>query len=641
MKKSYKSKKFYLLAGFTLANLMAVGLVQAEEKTSDQSKLQTLNQADYSSPSKAVASNPLSVQFDQTGSLSSSGQANVIVDKTTQQSSSETTLKSSQEQPVSQSPKAKEEVVVVKSSTSSGSIANASLSKQSASVADRPEPNISYASHVKDIGWQAPVKEGQISGTSGQSKRVEAIQISLDAPYESDIEYASHVAGLGWQPTVSAGQISGTTGKSRAIEAIQINLKGELALYYDIYYRTHIASYGWLGWAKNGASAGSQGLSKQLEAYEIQLVKKGDLVSFDTNNSFLIFTKPKLTYQAHVQKDGWQNFVTEGQRAGTTAESKRIEAFKVFLGSTRFGDIQYQSHVQDIGWQDYVSSGQISGTTGQSRRVEAVRLRLTGYLAQRYSIKYRVHVQDIGWQDWVYDNYFAGTTGKGKRIEAIEIQMVTKVAKPRGLSASQGNYGVVNRVIYLDAGHGGYDSGASYFNQDEKVLNLQMQNLVKAKLETAGYTVLTTRTSDTYVDLIPRSEKANQSLSDLFISLHFNAAPNDSANGIETYYYQYYEEYPSAINQDYHNDAERLARSSYLAEAIQAATVLNTKAKNNGVLRNTFAVLRETTAPAVLLELGYMSNQAEFQKINTAAYQEKLAQGIVSGILSYYKAYTI
>lgn len=78
-----------------------------------------------------------------------------------------------------------------------------------------------------------------------------------------------------------------------------------------------------------------------------------------------------------------------------------------------------------------------------------------------------------------------------------------------------------------------------------------------------------------------------------------------------------------------------------LANAIQAATVSNTGAKNNGVLRNTFAVLRETTAPAVLLELGYMSNPTEFQRINSSAYQEKLAQGIVSGILSYYKTYTI
>ncbi|KYP16756.1 N-acetylmuramoyl-L-alanine amidase LytC precursor [Streptococcus parauberis] len=210
-----------------------------------------------------------------------------------------------------------------------------------------------------------------------------------------------------------------------------------------------------------------------------------------------------------------------------------------------------------------------------------------------------------------------------------------------GKSASQGNYAIINKVVYLDAGHGGYDPGASYFNQTEKTLNLAMQNLVKTKLEAAGYKVVLTRTDDSYMDLLPRSEKANNSLSDLFVSMHFNASTASTANGIETYYYEYYPEYPSKINETFHNDAERLTRSSMLANAIQAATVSNTGAKNNGVLRNTFAVLRETTAPAVLLELGYMSNPTEFQRINSSAYQEKLAQGIVSGILSYYKTYTI
>lgn len=199
-----------------------------------------------------------------------------------------------------------------------------------------------------------------------------------------------------------------------------------------------------------------------------------------------------------------------------------------------------------------------------------------------------------------------------------------KIAKPVGVSASQGNYAIINKVVYLDAGHGGYDPGASYFNQTEKTLNLAMQNLVKTKLEAAGYKVVLTRADDSYMDLLPRSEKANNSLSDLFVSMHFNASTSSTANGIETYYYEYYPEYPSKINENFHNDAERLTRSSMLANAIQAATVSNTGAKNNGVLRNTFAVLRETTAPAVLLELGYMSNPTEFQRINSGAYQEKL-----------------
>ncbi|MGT2887475.1 GBS Bsp-like repeat-containing protein [Streptococcus didelphis] len=209
------------------------------------------------------------------------------------------------------------------------------------------------------------------------------------------------------------------------------------------------------------------------------------------------------------------------------------------------------------------------------------------------------------------------------------------------LSASQGNYAILNKIIYLDAGHGGYDSGASYFNQYEKSLNLQMQNRIKDKLESLGYKVVTTRTTDIFVDLLPRSQRANKTLADIFVSLHFNASINASAYGLETYYYEYSPEYPSAINETYHNDSERLRRSASLAQAIQMTTIANTGAKNNGVLRNTFAVLRETIAPSVLVEMGYMSNATEFNNIISSAYQEKLASGIVAGILSYYKQYSI
>ena len=79
---------------------------------------------------------------------------------------------------------------------------------------------------------------------------------------------------IGWQSWQSNGAISGTVGQSKRLEAIQIRLTGEMANKYDIYYRAHVEDYGWLGWAKNGASAGTIGLSKRLEAIEIKLVEK-------------------------------------------------------------------------------------------------------------------------------------------------------------------------------------------------------------------------------------------------------------------------------------------------------------------------------------------------------------------------------
>ncbi|MGT2906385.1 GBS Bsp-like repeat-containing protein [Streptococcus dentiloxodontae] len=245
-----------------------------------------------------------------------------------------------------------------------------------------------------------------------------------------------------------------------------------------------------------------------------------------------------------------------------------------------------------------------------------------------------------------YHNYIKGNytihayvdTVDGNKI-GYNLGQYSLQAKKSG-SASQGNYDVFNKVIYLDAGHGGSDPGASYYGLQEKNLSLAMQNRLKSKLEAAGYTVITTRTSDAYVDLLERSRKANASESDIFISLHFNASSSSAAYGIETYYYQYYSEYQPSINGTYHNNATRLDMSSTLASAIQSNVVSVTGGKNNGVKRNTFAVLRETTAPAVLLELGYLSNATEANNISNAAYQEKLANGIVAGILQYYSTYS-
>ena len=70
--------------------------------------------------------------------------------------------------------------------------------------------------------------------------------------------------------------MSGTSGEAKRLEAIQILLTGEMANKYDIYYRVHAQTYGWLAWAKNGESAGTEGLAKRLEGIEIVLVNKGE-----------------------------------------------------------------------------------------------------------------------------------------------------------------------------------------------------------------------------------------------------------------------------------------------------------------------------------------------------------------------------
>ena len=134
---------------------------------------------------------------------------------------------------------------------------------------------IQYQSHVQDIGWQNWVKNGELSGTTGQAKAIEAMHISLvNATAGGNIEYRAHVQDIGWQDWVKNGAQTGTTGRALPMEAVNIRLTGALSEKYDIYYRTHCRDFGWLGWAKNGESAGSEGYAKKYRSYRDQTGQK-------------------------------------------------------------------------------------------------------------------------------------------------------------------------------------------------------------------------------------------------------------------------------------------------------------------------------------------------------------------------------
>ncbi len=149
-------------------------------------------------------------------------------------------------------------------------------------VAGENTVNVEYRTHVQSFGWQGWKYNGTMSGTSGLAKRLEGINIRLtNKPYNGSIVYTTHVQSYGWQGDINNtntwcrdGQMSGTSGKAKRLEAICIALTGEMAEHYDVYYRVHAQSYGWLGWSKNGAPAGTAGLAKRLEGIQIVLVPK-------------------------------------------------------------------------------------------------------------------------------------------------------------------------------------------------------------------------------------------------------------------------------------------------------------------------------------------------------------------------------
>lgn len=135
----------------------------------------------------------------------------------------------------------------------------------------------------------------------------------------------------------------------------------------------------------------------------------------------------QLSYQAYVQETGWMEEVAEGETAGTTGKSRRLEGLVINLNKASVqGEVKYRAHVAEQGWQEWKTSGSMSGTTGKSRAIEAVEITLTGVLSEKYDIYYRLHVEEIGWLGWAKNGELAGSTGLRIEAQAIQIKLVSK-----------------------------------------------------------------------------------------------------------------------------------------------------------------------------------------------------------------------
>ena len=273
-----------------------------------------------------------------------------------------------------------------------------------------------------------------------------------------------------------------------------------------------------------------------------------------------------------------------------------------------------------------------NGTFANREWIGAYYLKSGGYMAKN---------------EWIFDKYYNSwyyLKENGQYVTNIyKISGKDHIFKNDGRWVSEVPEGFVkgqySKTIFLDPGHGGRDSGAYYYNVAEKDLNMQVYRKLRKKLEELGYKVLTSRDSDIDVDFITeRSRMVNKTNSDIFISIHFNATGSaySKSSGIQTYSYSDEPDYPSKINPYWHNHPDRMSESKRLAAAIHSSLLAETGAKDAGLLERSFAVLRETAKPAVLLELGYMDNFAENQQIRDSHYQDKLVAGIVKGIQKYY-----
>ena len=193
----------------------------------------------------------------------------------------------------------------------------------------------------------------------------------------------------------------------------------------------------------------------------------------------------------------------------------------------------------------------------------------------------------------------------------------------QGISTASYSRSIIKNVdrdyykVFIDPGHGGYDNGAVQNGVLEDEINLQISQKIEAKLKAKGVQVKMSRYDDTYLSLTQRSRMANNWGSDIFVSIHQNSATSSSANGIETYYY--------SSRQD----------SRELATEIQNDLIKATNAVNRGVKTANYSVIQTARMSSNLVECGFISNPTEAKNLSSSSYQDKVAEGIVNGIMEY------
>ena len=173
-------------------------------------------------------------------------------------------------------------------------------------------------------------------------------------------------------------------------------------------------------------------------------------------------------------------------------------------------------------------------------------------------------------------------------------------------------------TVVIDAGHGGHDrGGVPGMRYAEKIYTLDVARRLEARLRSMGYRTVMTRSGDYFVGLDARCWVANSRSGSIFVSVHFNSAPREGANGIETYYYS--------------------GKSGSLAAAVHRNVVRAAGTEDRRVRTRGFYVIRNTRVPAILVECGFLTNRSEGGRIaGSGGYRQRLADAIAAGIRSRY-----
>jgi len=231
-------------------------------------------------------------------------------------------------------------------------------------------------------------------------------------------------------------------------------------------------------------------------------------------------------------------------------------------------------------------------------------VRYSLFSSNPYKVRFVIDLNNV-------KNYTVSSSGDADNLVIVDLN----VADSGETGTAPGSNG--KKLVVLDAGHGAKDSGAvGITGKYEKAFNLAVVLKAGELLKKEqNIDVVLTRSDDTFLELKDRVAIANNLKADLFISVHANSGASSAASGTETYY-------------------QREA-SKALANVMHKYLVQATGLSNRGVRYGNFHVIRETKMPAVLLEVGYLSNKGDEALLFTEALQNRVAAAMVSGIKEY------
>ena len=278
----------------------------------------------------------------------------------------------------------------------------------------------------------AQVDASQPEAPQADGAQAEPAQSEAAAPVS--LSYSAHVSNIGWMGAVAGGEVAGTTGRGLPLEALRLVLSdastGEPLGADAVSVEAHVSGVGWQAAVGNGGTAGTTGQSRAVEALRVRL-------SADLSARYTVW------YRVHSAEFGWLGWARDGADAGSAGYGRAVQAVQVAVlpkgdpapgdTSTPFVDrsseppsVSYRAHVAGIGWQGAVSDGAVAGTTGQGRALEALSGSVSWYGHGSSSLEVRAHVSNVGWQGWT--SGAAGTTGRSLAVEALQFRLSGEAA---------------------------------------------------------------------------------------------------------------------------------------------------------------------------------------------------------------------